>query len=207
MLRKAPLGKIVAGSVAPMVTYYLFRKADMALPGAVCASVWCLLVMAFWLMKERNWDAFSTFGGIYAVAELITVLLTHDPDWFLFAPIVFGGAFGFCFLLSIVIRRPLLRYFAEQAVGVETFPEHIRASRHYMVVWNRVTLLWAGVYLLKAVVLAALLAWTTTGLFLSARATLGWPVTAGLLAFSFWYPRYYWGHEPELVRVHAEPNE
>ncbi|WP_147822277.1 VC0807 family protein [Salidesulfovibrio onnuriiensis] len=200
MAQKIPFDRIIAGSVVPVGIFYFCRKADMALEGAICASVWCVLVMAYYLARRKTWDAFSTVGGFYAVAELITVLLTSDPDWYLFSPIVFGASFGLFFLLSIAVRRPMLRYFAEQTVGIDAFPEHIRESRHYVACWDRVTCMWASVYLCKAGLLAALLVWTTLEVYLSARAVLGWPVMAGLLAFSFWYPRSYWEKQPELVR-------
>lgn len=204
MARKIPYGRIVAGSVVPVIIFYQMREMGLILEGAIVASVWCILVMAFCHVRERTWDAFATVGGFYSVAELITVLLTNNPDWYLYSPIAFGGFFGLFFLLSIIVRRPMMRYFAEQTVGVESFPEHIRESRYYVSCWDRVTLVWAAVYLFKIALLYILLTWISLELYLSARALLGWPVMAGLMAFSFWYPKYFWSNVPALTRNHSE---
>lgn len=179
MARKIPYGRIVAGSVVPVVIFYQMREVGLILEGAIVASVWCILVMAFCYVRERTWDAFATVGGFYAVAELITVLLTNNPAWYLYSPIVFGGFFGLFFLLSIIVRRPMMRYFAEQTVGIDSFPEHIRESRYYVSCWDRVTLAWAAVYLFKIALFYTLLTWVSLELYLSARALLGWPVMAG----------------------------
>lgn len=199
MSQPVPYGKIVIGAVAPVMIFYFFNKAGQPLNGAICACLWSIMVAAFWLVKEKTWDAFSSFGGIYAVAELATVLLTNNPDWYLFSPVVFGAVFGVAFLGSVLLRKPFVRYFAEQAVGVDAFPRHIRSSRHYLVVWNRVTLVWAATYLVKSIVLAMLLLSSTVEAYLAVRGVFGWPVSAALLAFSFWYPRFYWSREPELA--------
>lgn len=132
MVQNIPYGRIAAGAVAPVLIYYCMRKAGMVLEGAVCASIWCVLVMLFCYLRKRTWDAFSTVGGFYSLAVLATILTTSDPDWYLYSPIVFSACFGLFFLGSIIVRRPMLRSFAEQTVGIDAFPEHIRESRHYV---------------------------------------------------------------------------
>ncbi len=187
-----PYLRIFLGTVVPVLLYAVGGWYGLMMPGAILASAWSLLVLAFVYWRLRVWDSFSTVGAIYGAAELVTVIFTVNPDWYLYSPIVFGGCFGLFFLFSVAVRRPILRYFAEQAVGVEAFPEEIRASRHYMAAWDRTTCLWGLAYLLKAGVLGALLAYSSMDNFLIGRVGLGFPVVVGLIFFSYWYPRHYW---------------
>lgn len=44
---RVPVDRIVLGAVIPVTIYYVGRKMDLALEGAIIASVWCLLLMGF----------------------------------------------------------------------------------------------------------------------------------------------------------------
>lgn len=187
-----PYMRMLFGAVAPVVIFALARRAGVLLEGAVLASAWSLCAVAFFRWRERRWDVFSTTGAVYALAELTAILVTRDPEMFLVGPVVFAVVFGAFFFVSWLVRRPALLYFAEQSVGRDTFPAQLRESGYFMVPWNRLTLLWGAAYLAKAGLLYSLLTLAPEDVFLGAKAALGWPMTAGLVALSFWYPRRYW---------------
>lgn len=187
-----PYRRILFGTVAPVVIFALSRKAGILLEGAMAASFWSLAVMAFILWRDRHWDVFSITGAAYAMAELVAILATRNPEMFLLGPIVFAVVFGLFFFASWLIRRPALLFFAEQSVGRETFDEELRNSPCFMVPWNRLTLLWGTAYLGKATALFILFTFAPEDIYLGTKALIGWPMTAGLVALSFWYPKRYW---------------
>lgn len=187
-----PYMRMLLGAVAPVVIFALARRAGVLLEGAVFASLWCFGAMMFFLWRDRRWDVFSVTGAAYALAELTAILVTRDPEMFLIGPVVFAAVFGAFFFVSWLVRRPALLYFAEQSVGRETFTDELRQSGSFMVPWNRLTLLWGSAYLAKAALLYGLLMLAPEDVFLGAKALIGWPLTAGLVALSFWYPGHYW---------------
>ncbi|QJB55269.1 VC0807 family protein [Pseudodesulfovibrio sp. zrk46] len=187
-----PVNRILLGAVAPTLIYYVGRKLDHALAGALLASLWGIGVMAWFLLKEKEFDGASGIGAAYAVSELAGLLVTKNPDWFLLSPIVSDWVVGGVFMVSMLTRRPLIQVLAEQMSGKNAFPESIRNGPHYRPLWLRLSLVWGGAYVLKGVFKWISLNTMPVEAYLTLRAGLDWPVIIGLMAFSIWYPRRYW---------------
>ncbi|BDQ37310.1 hypothetical protein SYK_16700 [Pseudodesulfovibrio nedwellii] len=187
-----PLNRILLGAVAPIAIYYVGRKFDMALVGAVAASLWGLGVLGWFWVKTGEADGFSGIGAAYALSELAGVLVMRDPDWYLMSPIVSDWVLGGVFLASMGARKPLIQILAEQMAGIDAFPEEIRTSKYYRSLWLRLSFFWGGAYVLKGVVAWGIMNSMSVEIYLAARLVLGWPVVAGLIALSYWYPRRYW---------------
>lgn len=130
---------------------------------------------------------------MYGVSELAGLLVTHDPDWYLFSSIISDGVVGAVFLVSMLMRRSLIQVLAEQTAGLDAFPEAVRKSRHYRPLWFRLSLVWGGAYLLKGAFKWMMLLVSPVEVYLVVRTVLDWPFTFALMAFSFWYPKRYWG--------------
>lgn len=190
---RVPVDRIVLGAVIPVSIYYVGRKMDLALEGAIAASVWCLLLMAFFLIRRREFDGYSAIGALYGVSELAGLLVSHNPDWYLYASIVSDGVVGAVFIFSMLARRSLIQVLAEQTAGLDAFPEAVRKSRHYRPLWLRLSLVWGGAYLAKGAFKWGVLSVAPVEVYLVVRTILDWPLTFVLMAFSFWYPKRYWG--------------
>lgn len=187
-----PVNRILLGAVAPTLIYYVGRKVDYALAGAVAASLWSLGVMAWFLLKEHEFDGYSGIGAAYAVSELVGLLVTRNADWYLYSSMVSDGVVGGVFLVSMCMQRPLIQVLAEQTAGLDAFPEYIRESEYYRPLWLRLSLVWGGAYFLKGAVKWAVVSTMSVEVFLTVRTVLDWPLIIGLMAFSYWYPRRYW---------------
>lgn len=187
-----PVNRILLGAVAPTLIYYAGRKLDHALAGAVVASLWSLGIMAWFLLKEKEFDGYSGIGAAYGVSELAGLLVTRNPDWYLFSPIVSDWVLGGVFLASMLVQRPLIQVLAEQTAGLDAFPVSVRESEHYRPLWLRLSLVWGGAYMGKGAVKWAVLGSQPIEVFLTVRTVLDWPLIIGLMAFSFWYPKRYW---------------
>jgi len=188
----APVNRILLGAVAPIIIYYVGRKLGMALTGAIVSSIWCLGIMAWHWTQQGEFDGFSGIGAAYGVSELAGLLITRNPDWFLLSPVVSDWVLGSVFLLSMLAHRPLIQVLAEQTAGKKAFPEHIRLSKYYRLLWLRLSMAWGGVYMIKGGVKWTILTTLPVEAYLSARIFLDWPAIIGMTAFSYWYPKYYW---------------
>jgi len=180
------------GAIAPIFLYYTGRKLNMPMIGAVAASVWGLLVLGWYWVKQNEFDGFSGIGAAYALSELAGLLVTQNPDWYLISPTISDWMMGAVFLGSMLASRPLIQRLSEQMAGLDAFPEEVRNSEYFRRLWLRLSLLWGGAYLLRGALNYVLLATTPMEVYLASRIMLGWPVTIGLIAVSFWYPKRYW---------------
>ena len=187
-----PVNRILLGAVLPMAVYYIGLWQGFPLAGALLASSWSLGVFGWYLISARAVDGFSGIGAVYVVSELLGLVLTRDPDWFLLSPIVSDGVMGGVFLLSMLFKKPLIQILAEQSAGPDAFPEDLRARDGFRHVWMTLSLIWGGAYVIKGVLKMAALSAMPTEAYLAVRVTMGWPVVLGLVAFSFWYPRRCW---------------
>jgi len=192
-MSKSTLQRILIGAVAPMLIYYVGHKMGRDMAGAVIASVWGMVVMGWVYCRSHELDGFAAIGAAYSVAGLAGLLVTKDPDWYLYSPIVSDVVLGGVFLVSMVLRRPLIQVLAEQAAGKYAFPDQVRKSGYYRSLWFRLSLCWGGVYVLRGLVSWFILVSFPVEVFLTAQVVLGWPVVGGMIAFSFWYPKRYWG--------------
>lgn len=186
-----PVNRILAGAVAPVVIYSVGSKMDMAMAGALLASIWSLGVLGWYWTKQREFDGFSGIGAAYGVSELAGLLVTQNPEWFLLSPVISDWVLGGVFLVSMLTPRPLIQVLAEQTAGKEAF-EQVCDSEYYRPLWLRMSLIWGGAYVLKGALAWAILSTMPEDVYLVARMVLGWPVIAALMAFSFWYPKRYW---------------
>ncbi|WP_319471617.1 VC0807 family protein [uncultured Pseudodesulfovibrio sp.] len=180
-----PVNRMLVGAVAPVVLYYVCRRLGFAFEGAVAASLWSMGVLGWHYVRERCFDGFSGIAAAYAVSELVGLIVTHDPDWYLLSPIFSDCVMGAVFILSLLLPRSLIQVLAEQSHG-----EAIGTPQD-SVLWFRLSLLWGGAYVGKGMLALAILKFSTVEAYLTAGAVFGWPLVAGLIAFSVWYPRKY----------------
>lgn len=186
-----PIKRILLGAVIPVLIYYAGSKMGMRLEGAITASTWCIGLLAFHLLIRRELDGFSAIGATYAISELAGLLVTHNPDWYLYSTIVSDTVMGSVFLLSMLLTKPLIEVLAEQSAGRESFDE-VRETPYYRPLWLRLSLAWGGAYLVKAGIEWTVLSTAPEAIYLTVRVLLDWPLTIALITFSFWYPKRYW---------------
>jgi hypothetical protein len=100
------------------------------------------------------------------------------------SPVIGNALYGFAFLASVVVGRPLAGILARETYP---FPPEVRASMTFRRVFSQVSLVW-GVYLLLRSALRLLaLSWRSVDLFILINIATGIPFTAALMTWSVWY--------------------
>jgi hypothetical protein len=93
-----------------------------------------------------------------------------------------------------VFSRPLILIFAEATGGIPKSHElgEFGNSDVFRSAWVILTIIWGIVHLIAAILLIASQIWLPLETFLIIRTAFGTPLLAVLLAFSFWFPGWYW---------------
>ena len=192
MCQKFPRRQFVMGALAPIALFYTCKRLGQPLTGALLASIWGLCVVSIDYWRSRRANVFAGLATTLAVIEIAATIITRSPAWYLAAAAMESGVLGGVFLASLLFPRSLLQLLAEETVGPEGFSAEVRQSRLYQTAWRLLTGVWGGVYLAKALLLLLAQWWLPLEAFLVVRTLLGWPLWAGLFAFSFWFPGWYW---------------
>lgn len=192
MRQHFPWRQFVLGALIPMLIFYVLSRVKQPLLGAVCAGSWGLGVVLVGYWRSRRMDWFAGMGMAMSVIELLVIVITRHPDFYLASEAIQSAAYGLLFLGSLMFSRPLLQLLAEETGAVANIADDRRRSPSYQAAWRLLSAVWGGVGLIKA----GLLLWAQWGLALEAllliRALSGFPVLAGLFAFSFWFPSWHW---------------
>lgn len=128
--------------------------------------------------RENVQQAISGFLGV-AVAAFIAGQTGEARDFFL-PSLWSSAAFGLAFLISVAVRWPLVGVIAEfmwptaAVADSGTWRSHRRLMRAYT--W--LTLMWAGVYVLRIAVQGSLYLANEVTLLGTMRLVMGWPLTA-----------------------------
>ena len=158
------------------ITVNAFTSLSVAVWSALGAGAVLLLVRL--VRRENVQQAISGFLGV-AVAAFIARQTGEARDFFL--PSLWStAAFGFAFLVSTIIRWPLVGVIAEfmwPTAGL-TEPKAWRSHRILMRTYTWLTLLWAGIYLLRIAVQGSLYIANNVTLLGTTRLVMGWPLTA-----------------------------
>jgi hypothetical protein len=103
---------------------------------------------------------------------------------------------GLLFLGSLLLTRPLIQIFAEllnPGLGSQDFLRHFEMPvQLYRSAWKILTVIWAGVNFLKAIILILSQLKLPLEAFIIVRTASGLPVLVLMLIFSYRFPRWYW---------------
>lgn len=128
--------------------------------------------------RENVQQAISGFLGV-AIAAFIAGQTGEARDFFL--PSLWStGAFGLAFLVSVMIRWPLVGVIAEFMWPTAALGDSggWRSHRRLMRTYTWLTLLWAAVYGLRIAVQGSLYLANEVTLLGTTRLVMGWPLTA-----------------------------
>lgn len=189
---RIPAGRIFLGGILPLVIYHLLSRAGHPVAGAAAGAATALAVACGFAIAHRRAEIYSLIGGTFALIELVVTLAGDSEIFFLLAPALYALLLAAFFALGSLPQRPVLQILAEESVGPDTFGEELRASVYFIRCWRLLSLIWAGTYLAKAVILYTLFATAPESVLLSARVLLGWPLWAGLFILSLNFPGRYW---------------
>lgn len=178
------------GMVESSLPVLVFVVANLI--GGLRPAIWTSLVTASVVLvirlvrREKLQVAVNGF-----VAVLVAVIFARSTgrakDFYL-PGILLAVAYGLGFLISVVVRHPLVGYIWTLAAD-RKLDGAWREDRRMLRAYGVTTLMWAGMFLLKvAVQLSLYVANQDTALGI-ARLAMGYPLMLAVLALTIWYVR------------------
>ena len=191
-----PWRQLILGALVPITFFYTLHRLGQPLKGALLAIGWSigLLVIKYW--RSRSIELFPALAIPIILIELIGTLITRNPDFYLASAAIDNVLWGLLFLVSLLLTRPLIQIFAEllnPGLGSQEFLSHFEMPvQLYRSAWKILTIIWAVVSLLKAIILILSQLKLPIEVFLIVRTASGFPVLIVMLIFSYRFPRWYW---------------
>ena len=191
-----PWRMLILGALVPITIFYTLCRLGQPMTGALLAIGWSigLLVIKYW--RSRSIELFPALAIPIVLVELIGTLITRNPDFYLAAAAIDNVLWGLLFLGSLLLTRPLLQIFAEllnPGLGSQDFLRHFEMPvQLYRSAWKILTVIWAGVNFLKAIILILSQLKLPLEAFIIVRTASGLPVLVLMLIFSYRFPRWYW---------------
>jgi intracellular septation protein A len=170
-------------AIAPVVVFYITWKTLGLVTGIVAATV--LTTVGFiWERRHARTGLGASIGLTIALVQAFTGLASGSAKWY-FAPQVIANTLGgLVFLGSVVIGRPLAGVFANESYP---FPPEVKASSTFARVFGRISLVWAAYLLGRGALRLVMLVGTSVEAFLVVSIATGIPLSAAIMAWSFWY--------------------
>ena len=174
-----PLG--IAEAVLPATVFSIaYAITKEALPAVVSAASLSILFILIRLVRKQSLQ--QAIIGALAIA-LASFLALRDggqaADYFL-TGFFTNAAYGSAFLISVLIRRPLMGYVAQLLFGLTNW----RSSREYKRL-RFITLIWVGFFSARLLVQVPLYLAGQVELLAASRVVMGAPAYAGLLALTW----------------------
>jgi len=194
MRQNIPWRQFIIGGLIPIGLFYLFHRLRNPLLGAVLAAGWGTSIAIITYLFFERVNLFAVLAVPFCLIELTGIIITFNPKFYLIWPVIHNALWGLIFIGSVLISLPLILVFA-QAMG--SFPKNeelgeFGKSKLFRSTWIIITLIWGMAHLVGAGLILASLIWLPLEVYLTIRMVTGVPLNFLLLAFSFWFPMWYW---------------
>ena len=194
IIRTRYLSAVVVNFLLPWLAYRL-ALPHWGLAGALAASTIPLLAwMVRDLTRHHHFDALSALVLAGTTLSLAALLASHDSRKFAIEEPVVSGVIGVGFLLSLMMRRPLVYYLARSTMaregqdGAARFEDSWRTNPVLPGAIRMMTLVW-GIGLTGENVLRVLVVWTWRNQpwTSTASSVLQFGVYGALTGWTVWY--------------------
>jgi len=170
-------------AVGPVIVFYVGWKTLGLVDGIVGATA--VTMAAFvWERRHARSGIGASIGLFVALAQAASGLLSGSAQWYFAPAVIMNTLGGLVFLGSVVIGRPLAGVFAAESYP---FPPEIKAGATFRRVFGRISLAWAAYMLGRGVLRLVMLFQTSVEAYLIVSIASGFPLSAALMAWSFWY--------------------
>jgi hypothetical protein len=170
-------------AIVPVVVFYLGWKLVGLVAGIVAATA--VTAAAFlWERRRGRTGLGASIGLSIALVQALTGLLSGSARWYFAPQVVANTLGGFVFLGSVLVGRPLAGVFASESYP---FPADVKASSTFRRVFGRISLAWSAYLLGRGALRLVMLVYTSVEVFLVVSIATGIPLSAALMAWSFWY--------------------
>lgn len=190
-LRKPSFGEIfraaapgfVREGIVPLAVFYVALKlSDLAVAIAASTAVSMLIYL-----RERRAGREGLLVRIslgFVVVQGLVGLLSHSTTVYLAQPVLIAAAWGFAFLVSIPLGRPLAGALAS---AWYPFPHSFRQTREFKHVFGVVSVVWGAYFLGRSALRLWVLLDGSLENFLAINIVTGMPAMLVVLAWSVRY--------------------
>ena len=148
--------------------------------------------------RNRRVEGFAVLAVIFAAIQIVTTMITRNPALYLRSGAINNAIEGLVYFGSLLLPRPLIQIAAEATGATDNVPEDLRRAPAYRAAWQILTAIWGAVNVGKAIAMVLAERWLPLDAALVLGLLMGWPLLVGLLAFSFWFPGWYWSRRANV---------
>ncbi len=190
MLRLAP--ELFANFIAPYLVYEALDAHYGDVVSLIASAMPPLLWSIYELIKTRRLDAISVIVVASILFTLTATAMGGSPKLIQIRDALVTGAVGVLFLLSLLMRRPVIFYLARAMMARNTE----QGAANFERLWNKpgvprlffqLTAVW-GLGLVLQTAMMCWLAWTwPIDRYLLLGPVIGYGIFGVLMAWSLWY--------------------
>ena len=172
---------LIESALVPAVLFYVFLTA-LGLKGALIAGlVWSYLAVGRRLVTHRPIPGMLLIGCAVLTIRTVIALVTGSAFVYFLQPTAATCAIGIAFLVSTLLRRPLIDRFARDFCPLDPDMLVHPLTRK---VFAELSLLWGAVMLTNAAVVTWFLLTSSVGAFVVERTATSWLLTGAAIAVS-----------------------
>lgn len=175
--------RMVRDASAPMLAFYLGWRSAGLYAGMALSTAASLAALVYERRQGRQGLMAQLMLG-FVVFQAVVGVASGSERLYLAQPVLINAAWGFAFLGSILVRRPLTAAFAEE---MYPFPDEVRSSDTFRRAFSQVSLAWAVYLLARSGLRLAMLATASVDAFVAVNLATGLPITTVLMGWSVWY--------------------
>ena len=170
----------IAEGVLPSLVFLVAFQTTHAVVPAVVASLALSVVFLAWRLVRRQSVAAAVGGALGAGLSAALALFTSEGRNFFVVGLLTNAVYGAAFLVSVLVRRPLIGIAVSFLLGDRDWREEAGLRR----IGTWLTLLWVGLFGIRLLVETPLYLAGSTEALGVARLVLGVPLYAPVLVLT-----------------------
>lgn len=203
---RGPWKEFICGLFIPLNLMLVFKLFKMPLVGVMMAIAWSVFLVVYIYFTQKRLSVMALIGGGMILIHLGTGIYFHrNHVLLLVSEALDNSLLGFVFLGSLFFSMPFILLFIEKET-LNSIPEKIRNSPHFLPPWKTVTATWGIFYILTA----GIILYMKLKIPNSEKAVeildylFGWPAAGALLGLSVAYPVIYWRQKMSRSKTQKE---
>jgi hypothetical protein len=179
------LPQFTAEAVVPVLAFYGAWR-QWGLGAGIGASSVVSLAVALVLLRTGRDTGVVALGAVFVAIQASVALAAHSATVYLAQPVVFSVLLALAYVVSVVVRRPLIGVFAS---AWYPFPSSFRRSEPFRREFGLQSFVWAAFCLLRAGLRLWALLHSGIGGFVVVSLLTGAPPYIALVAWGIWHAR------------------
>jgi hypothetical protein len=197
---------VVDTGLAPIIFLVVNSFTNLKVAAAAAIGVAVLLMVERLVRRETPMNA---IGGLLGTGIAVAIALrTGTVEGFFWPKVAQNGAYGLAFLVSILVRRPLLGLIAQFAYQL---PSDYLKDPRVRPAYSVASFAWVLLFGVRAIVYTVAILAGKAEWLAAIVLVLGWPAFAGTVLFSFkyvtWRLEKSGAPDPEEFRAAAEARD